>query len=1055
MACRLEKLGRWHFLPGMKTFLAIDFGSGNIKLAEFEARTDGTLLLHRYAVVPMESPPESEEEEPDPYAAVNLTLTKLLDENEIRAKGQEANYCISSSQVFAKLLRTPPVEGSKVSQIIMYEAQQNVPFPLEEVQWDYQVLGTAETGELDVLLMALRTEVVEGFADLSRRHGMKLQIIDGSAAALRNAYMHNYGEPEECVLLLDIGAKTTNALFIEGSMFYTRSINIGSQNITQEFASEAQLDVASAEQYKCDRGYVHLGGAYEDSQDPYQAVVSKVSRNVMTRLHQQVAQTIQFYRSQQGGTPPTKIYLAGSGSQLAYTANFFQQKLNLDVEYFNPFRNIELADEVDRGELAKVAHSLGEVVGLGLRKVTMGMTEFNLLPTREKVSREIDRRAPYVVAAVFCAALIFMVFGAYNMSLAKAKKKAAKQYHDNKPANAAQIKGKLAEIQERLDDFNARKGDAKAIQGFLKSRYVWIHLLRAIRESMQQVEPHVKITAFFDAADKKQILRMNQYPGLVGTEIPVLPWRAVHLEGTNTLSLNGHKFQGGEAVQFRGRLPAGVPNATNIFYIGISGDDGPAFTLHRKKEESDSGENPAVFTEQEQRIGIGKETHLRPHHVYWRNHPLIKGNTVRFDGVTPTVPRSFREDESFYLKTVPGRPGEFVLYADAEMKPESRVRFADQGVTGQFGIEPVDAADMAELASAPDDVDDGEAPAAERPKPPRVDLATSLVVWPDHGLKDSNGTAVRFVGAPTNWPKGLQAVERDAHFFAEPRGPDWVALHSGRAMNETTRVIFAGLPQNGVFTIKTVPGEFVLDSPRGAGQDENPTLVGNVAIALDVAVDLGGSYALDPDSKEVVYVGLVGPGVRRDAVRQPVLAQLTALKNLQYLDLWKDPSIPRKDWPAYEDLLSGFKDNVQKCSISLALPTTLWVQSLEPQVGGEEDGPQEITGLTLKVRAMNLKPYYTIANRDFAMMVVQTINGNPYFFGDSETEEGATLAEGMADVSPESLFFNFEINLPLSTPLKLGDLEGAGTLAGAAMEDGEGGEGEPGDGGLQGNNKAF
>ena len=103
----------------------------------------------------------------------------------------------------------------------------------------------------------------------------------------------------------------------------------------------------------------------------------------------------------------------------------------------------------------------------------------------------------------------------------------------------------------------------------------------------------------------------------------------------------------------------------------------------------------------------------------------------------------------------------------------------------------------------------------------------------------------------------------------------------------------------------------------------------------------------------------------------------------------------------------------------------------------------------------NLKPYYTIANRDFAMMVVQTINGNPYFFGDSETEEGAALAGDLVDVSPESLFFNFEISLPLSVPLKLGDLEGAGTLAGAAAEGGEGGEAEPGDSGLQGNNKAF
>ena len=1044
----------------MKPFLAIDFGSGSLKLAEFEARADGTLLLHRYLLLPMETVPESQEEdaEPDAFASVNLTLTKALDENEIRPNGIEANYCISSSQVFAKLLRTPPVEGSKVSQIIMYEAQQNVPFPLEEVQWDYQVLGTAETGELDVLLMALRSEVVEGFADLSRKHGMKLQIIDGSAAALRNAYMHNYGEPEDCVLILDIGAKTTNALFIEGNMFYTRSINIGSQNVTQEFAAEAQLEEAAAEQYKQAYGYVHLGGAYEDPQDPHQAIVSKVARNVMTRLHQQVAQTIQFYRSQQGGAAPARIYLAGSGSQLAYTANFFQQKLNLTVEYFNPFRNIELAESVNREELATVAHSMGELVGLGLRNVTVGMTEFNLMPTREKVSREIDRRAPYLAAAVFCAALIFAVFGVHNMSLAKSKTKAAKQYRDNKPANEGEIRGKLGEIQESLDGFEARKGDAEAIQGFLKSRYSWIYLLKALKESIQQIEPHVKITAFFDAADKKQILRMDQYPGLVGDEIPVLPWRSVQIEGTNTLSLNGHMFEGGEAVQFRGLLPGGVTNATNIFFIGLPGDDGPTFTLHANEEDAGSGETPVTFTELEQSVAIGPGTHRWAHHVYWRGHPLIKGNTVRFAGaVMPTIPRSFEEGESFFLKTVPGRTNEFGLYSDVEMKPENRVKFADQGVVGNFAIEPVNEEDKAESPLKQDDegANDEMAPPARPSNPPRADWERHVLIWPNHGLKNLNGTEVRFVGAPANWPKGTRPVENKTQFFVEPRGSDWVELHSGRAMDETTRVVFAGLPQNGRFNLKTVPGEFTLDSPRGDGQVENPELKGEVAAALDRVVDLGGSYALDTETGQVTYVGLVGPSVRRDAVREPVLAELTVLKNLKYMDIWKDPSIPRKDWPEYEDKLKAFNQKVPDCSISLAVPTTLWVRSLSPAKAEGEDGPKEITQMTLKLRALNLKPYYTIANRDYAMMVVKTINGYPYFGGDPETEEGSTLAEGMADPATEDLFFDFEVKLFLPEPLKLEDLGGAGTLADAVAEGNEDAGGATSGGEPQGNKKSF
>jgi len=262
-------------------------------------------------------------------------------------------------------------------------------------------------------------------------------------------------------------------------------------------------------------------------------------------------------------------------------------------------------------------------------------------------------------------------------------------------------------------------------------------------------------------------------------------------------------------------------------------------------------------------------------------------------------------------------------------------------------------------------------------------------------------------------------------------------------MNENTRVVFAGLQPDGIYTLRTVPGEFVLDSPRGAGQDVNPELVGDVAVALDTVVNLGGSYAIDGDTRQVIYAGLAGPGVRRDAVREPVLARLASLKDLKYLEIWRDPSISRDDWPAYEGVLKAFNLKVPGCSISLAVPTTLWVRGLSPSAAeGDDEGPQEISQMTLKIRALNLKRYYTIANRDFAAMVVKTINGNPYFGGDPETEEGSTLSEGMTNVGTEDLFIDFEINLVLEEPLKLNDLGGAGTLANTA-EEGQGSSDAP------------
>ena len=157
----------------------------------------------------------------------------------IRAK--DVNVCAPGFHVFSKFVKLPPVDTSKVTQIIQYEAQQNVPFPLAEVVWDYQILGSTPTGELEVLLVAIKSDIVEGLFRVTESAGLRLQLADVSPAALCNAFRYNYGDLEDCTMLLDIGAKTSNLLFFEKGKVYSRSINLGANSITQDFANESKL----------------------------------------------------------------------------------------------------------------------------------------------------------------------------------------------------------------------------------------------------------------------------------------------------------------------------------------------------------------------------------------------------------------------------------------------------------------------------------------------------------------------------------------------------------------------------------------------------------------------------------------------------------------------------------------------------------------------------------------------------------------------------------------------------------------------------------------------
>src|ERR1022692_2340645 len=465
-----------------KSFLAVDFGAGSLKLAEFEVNEAGGLRLKNYGIKSLGLEGASQE-----AATRDAVILKALQEiiAEKGVKSKQINVCAPGFHVFSKFVKLPPVDSSKVTQIIQYEAQQNVPFPLEEVVWDYQILGNAAGGELEVLLVAIKAEIVEGLFRVTEAAKLKLEVADCSPAALCNAFRYNYGDLEDCTMLLDIGAKTSNLLFFEKGKVYSRSINLGANSITQDFANEAKLKFDAAEKTKIAEGFVSLGGAYEEPENPHQAAISKIARQFMTRLHIQVNQTMQFYRGQQGGSAPVRLFLSGGASIMPYTAQFFAEKLSVPVEYFNPFRNVQIDPSVNLEELARVAHSLGEVVGLGLCNLAHCPVELNLIPASTRKMQSFNEKKPYLVATVFSLVALVAAMGFLFQKLAEVKDDELKQ----------KVNPLLVPAQQRKANFNKVYGELTAatnelnqVTTWLGYRYFWPDLLSELRHVLIRTE---------------------------------------------------------------------------------------------------------------------------------------------------------------------------------------------------------------------------------------------------------------------------------------------------------------------------------------------------------------------------------------------------------------------------------------------------------------------------------------------------------------------------------------------------------------------------------------
>jgi len=462
-----------------KSFLCLDFGAGSLKIAEFEPNESGTLRLKEFGLKPLGF-------EGSQDAARERVILKAIQElfTERSFSSKNINVCAPGFHVFSKFVKLPPVDTSKVTQIIQYEAQQNVPFPLEEVVWDYQILGTTPTGELEVLLVAIKADVVEGLFRTAEAAGLRVQLVDVSPAALCNAFRYNYGDLDGCTMLLDVGAKTSNLLFFEKGKVYSRGINIGANSITQDFAAESKLKFAEAERLKIEQGFVSLGGAYEEPDNPQQAAISKIARQVMTRLHIQVNQTIQFYRGQQGGSAPQRLFLAGGASIMPYTAQFFAEKLNLPVEYFNPFRNIQIDTSIVLEDLAKVAHSYGEVVGLGLRNVVQCPVEMNLMPKSSLQRQQFNQKKPYFIATVFSLVAVVLASGGFYAKIAEIKRDALNHITQK----AEPLNQKKEALQAEESKLARLSQEANQLSEWIDQRFFWADVLAELRRVLMQAE---------------------------------------------------------------------------------------------------------------------------------------------------------------------------------------------------------------------------------------------------------------------------------------------------------------------------------------------------------------------------------------------------------------------------------------------------------------------------------------------------------------------------------------------------------------------------------------
>ncbi|MEY2584243.1 MAG: type pilus assembly protein PilM, partial [Verrucomicrobiota bacterium] len=399
--------------------LSLNLGSHTIGLGEFHAQPNGGLVLNGYRLREILADPAHESAR---NAQIAAALREML--AELGIKGGAVNYATAAQSVFARFVKLPAVEEEKIERIIAFEAQQNVPFPIDEVVWDYQLVGGGTDEQIQVVLVAIKADLLEAVNATVESTGLRTSVVCVATMALYNAFRYNYSDLAGCSLLVDIGARTTNLLFIEPGKIFSRSVAIGGASVSSAIAKEFNEPIVAAEYRKKQGGFVSLGGAYADAADPEVARVSKIVRGTMTRLHAEMMRSISHYRAQQQGNAPDRLYLCGGSTSTPYMREFFQEKLQVPVEFFNPLRNVAVSESVDAAEVARSAHLLGELTGLALRRATTCPMELNLRPQSVVRRQEMERRRPFFVLAAACFVFGLLAWGVWFWRAAQVEDRA-------------------------------------------------------------------------------------------------------------------------------------------------------------------------------------------------------------------------------------------------------------------------------------------------------------------------------------------------------------------------------------------------------------------------------------------------------------------------------------------------------------------------------------------------------------------------------------------------------------------------------------------------------
>ena len=341
-----------------KEIIGIDIGSSSVKLIQLKDNK-GSLQLLNVGIMPLSSEAIVDNTLMD-RSTITATVKKLIESLGIKVKNVTCS--ISGNSVIIRKIVLPAMPQEELEDQITWEAEQYIPFDINDVNMDFQILSpdNNDPSKMNVLLVASKKDIINDYVAVFSEAGLQLSIIDVDSFAVQNAFEANHDySSEDVIALVNIGASVMNINVIKnGITLFTRDVQMGGNLYTEEIQKQLGLSGEDAEFGKL--------LANESDNEPLKNVILKINETIT----QEIRRSLDFYNSTANDERITGVFISGGCSKVFNLIDTITDKISMSVQALNPFAKLKYNEkDFDPEYLQEIGPFMAVPVGLAIRRV--------------------------------------------------------------------------------------------------------------------------------------------------------------------------------------------------------------------------------------------------------------------------------------------------------------------------------------------------------------------------------------------------------------------------------------------------------------------------------------------------------------------------------------------------------------------------------------------------------------------------------------------------------------------------------------------------------------